>query len=84
MGVFEELFKDPGRVSAVLLLLIAVAAFVKGWIVSGMMYTSALAAKDAQIAKLEKDVDEYKALTFKAVNIAERTQNIRGKAFDQP
>lgn len=79
--VLDEFIKDPSRIGAVVLLTLAVAAFLREWIVPGTTYVKALKEKDDQIAAIKKDRDEYRMIAFKSIEITERTQNIRGKVF---
>lgn len=81
--ILDEILKDPSRVGAVLLLALAVVSFLREWIVPGSTYIKALKDKDDQIAAIMRDRDEYKSLAFKTIEITERTQQIRGRAYEQ-
>lgn len=70
--MLDELLKDPNKVGAVILLLLAVAAFVRGWIYPKYIYD----AQQAQIVKLEKERDEFKQIAMRSLEITERTQKV--------
>lgn len=74
----------PNTVGVVGLLFIAVWAFVFKKVVPSWSYTDMLAEKDAQIAKIEKDRDEFKVIAMRSLEITERSQVARKKAFEQP
>lgn len=85
--MIEEVLKDPTKITATLLLVIAIAGFFREWVVPGTRYTRDLAAKDKQIdkleatvAKLESERGDLKAMLARAIEITERTQRVRGAA----
>lgn len=58
-----------------------VTAFVKLWIVPGVSHVTQLADKDAQIQKLIVERDEFKRLAMQSIEVAERTQRVRGGGY---
>ena len=75
--MLEELLKDPSKLTASLLLVLAVTALVRGWVVPAYVLTE----RDKQIEKLIIERDEFKQLAIQATNVAERTQRVRGGGF---
>lgn len=59
------------------MLLIAVASLVRGWVVPAYV----LQERDAQIQKLTVERDEFKRLAMQSIDVAERTQRVRGGGF---
>ena len=76
-NVLDELLKDPSKLSPLVMLVLAVAALVKGWVVPAYVLTE----RDKQIAKLTEERDEFKAWARTATNVAEGTQRVRGGGF---
>jgi len=79
--VLDKLLDDPSKLSVAVLLLAAVTAFVRAWIVPGASHTRALAERDAQIAKLTLERDEFKQMLYTSLSVAERSQRVRGASF---
>lgn len=64
-----------------MLLLIAVTAFVREWVVPGITYTRTLTERDGQILRLTTERDEFKQMLMSSLDITERTQRVRGGAL---
>jgi len=77
----EQWFADPTKVGVTVLLLMAVVAYSREWVVSGVTYTKQIAEKDKQIAALTAERDEFKQMVITSLNITERTQRVRGGAL---
>lgn len=75
--MLEELLKDPSKIGATILLLAAVAAFFREWIVPGARY-------QREIDLLRAERDEFKLKAWQALDITERTQKIRGRLSKDP
>lgn len=73
--MFEELLKDPSKVGATFLLLAAVAAFFREWIVPGTVHSRA-------IAKLEAERDEFKDMAMRGLELTRRTIDVAQRAKD--
>lgn len=76
-----EWFADPTKVGVTILLLTAVLAYTREWVIPGMTYTRAMAEKDKQILALTAERDEFKQMVITSLNITERTQRVRGGAL---
>lgn len=89
--MLEEWLKDPSKIGATVLLVAAVTAFFREWIIPGVRYTRDLAEKDAQIgrceeriAKLEAERADLKGMLQRSIDIMERTQRVRGAGVAEP
>lgn len=81
--MLEKLIENPNAVGGVMLLLLAVYAFVYEKIIPGPTHRSVVAArdlilahKDAEIVRLQTKYDEMQAIAFRLAEITERTQNV--------
>ncbi len=75
---------DPAnltRLGVVGLMAIIVTALIREWLVPGTSHLRQLAEKDAQIEKLTTERDDFKRLAMQSIDVAERTQRIRGGGF---
>jgi hypothetical protein len=83
--MLDELLKDPRSLGVVGVLALIVVAFVREWIVPGVTHIRIIAGKDQEIAdlktervQLRSEKDEYKQKVWIALNITDRTQQLRG------
>ena len=76
-----EWFADPTKVGVTILLLTAVVAYTREWVIPGVTHTKQMAEKDKQIADLKTERDEFKQMVITSLNITERTQRVRGGAL---
>lgn len=81
MELFDKLMNNPNAVGGVLMLVFLVWAYTTEHIIPGTTHVKAMAEKDVviaqrdiQLAKMEKDRDEYKSMVLRALDITERTQ----------
>jgi hypothetical protein len=72
---------DPAKLTVGFVLALLVISFYKEWLVSGKTYRKRCDDYDAQVAKLEKDRDEFKLMALRSIEITERTQRVRGTAL---
>jgi hypothetical protein len=70
-----------GKIGFSGLLVIAVIAFFREWIIPGTTVIKMLAEKDVQIAQLKLEKDEFKQLAIRSISVAEQTQRVRGGGF---
>jgi hypothetical protein len=81
--VLEQWLSDPSKIGATLLLLAAVAAFYKGYVVPRWTHDAAIVActkeKDTFIAELQAQLGreraekaEFKAMVLRTVEVSER------------
>lgn len=83
MGDISAALTDPTKIGVVMLLIAAVTAFFKEWVVPGNTYQRGLAERDAQIVKLTAERDEFKQMVLSALSITERSQRVRGILFEK-
>jgi hypothetical protein len=77
-----EILKDPSKVGVVFLCLLAVAAFIREWIIPGVTYTRAISYRDDQIARLLVENKEQKEKIYVLLDITKSTQEIRRSSFE--
>ena len=76
-----EWFADPTKIGVTVLLLMAVTAFVKEWVIPGVTHARLMKEKDIQIEALKTERDEFKQMLYTSIHITERTQRVRGGAL---
>lgn len=64
-----EWLKDPRSISVAALLMVAVVAFWREWVVSGVAYSRVL-----------KERDEFKEMALRGVELSHRALNVASKA----
>lgn len=79
--MLDKLLDDPSKIGAMVFALIAVAAFARRWVVPYDTHQEALAQRDAQIDRLTIERDEFKRMAMQSIEVAERTQRVRGGGF---
>jgi hypothetical protein len=77
----DQILSDPSKLGIGGLLTVAILALWREWVVPGTMYLRACAERDAQITKLTVERDEFKKMLMASIEIAERTQRVRGGGF---
>jgi len=76
-----EWYTDPTKIGVTVLLLTAVLAFSREWVVAGITHTKMLAERDAQIEKLRQERDEFLEMAKTSLSVTERTQQTRSRAY---
>ena len=73
--MLDEFLKDPSKIGATVLLLLAVVAFFREWVVPGTVHAR-------EIAKLEKERDEFKDMALRGLELTRRTIDVAQRAKD--
>lgn len=78
-----QVFKDPSKVGVVVLCLLAVAAFIKEWVVPGSTYSKGITYRDEIIARLQAENREQSDRLYALLEITRNSQEIRRSSFEQ-
>jgi len=81
--MLDQFLADPTKVGMIGLMAIALAAFMRGWIVTGATHERALtdlkSVYEARLAETVKDKNEFKDMLLKAADTADRALSVAQK-----
>lgn len=72
MEILNKWLENPNAVGGVALLVLAVASFVKGWIVPKWSYDAVVTS----CSDLKKERDEFKAMALRNVDLTDRALGV--------
>jgi hypothetical protein len=79
LAQFIDLFS---RVSAYSLLLLALYALLRGWLVTSIRHSEMMREKDERIQELRDERDEWKEIALRGTDLADSSSTLAGKALD--
>jgi len=74
--MLDQFLADPTKVGMVGVLAIAIAAFMRGWIVTGQHHAEVVARYERVIEGLTKEKDQFKDMVIKSAETADRALRV--------
>lgn len=78
--VLEQFLSDPSKIGVISLMAMAIAAFMRGWIVTAAVHADTIARYEVRIMEVAKERDEFKAMVLHAATTTDRALTIAQKS----
>lgn len=72
MQILDKWLENPNAVGGVVLLILAVASFIRGWLYPKIAYDALMAT----CVEMKKERDEFKAMALRNVDITDRALGV--------
>lgn len=81
--MLEQWIQDPSKVGATVLLLGAILALMKGWVVPGIHHQSVIQLYEKRIEKLTAERDQLLQVALKSTDVSDRALFVAQKQVEQ-
>jgi hypothetical protein len=83
LSMLEQFLSDPSKIGAVGLMAVAIAALMRGWVVTSHHMNQVVQQYEQRITKLESEKDEFKRLVITSVETTDRAIRVAEKKTEK-
>lgn len=74
--MLDEFLKDPSKIGALSFMAIAIAALMRGWVITASHHTAICAQYESRITDLTREKNEFKEMVIRSVETTERALQV--------